>query len=58
MKMMSVNASDVVSAYILCRKAEMPMQIQELEALYLSAPQQFIPEVQKLVGEHMKTKKK
>lgn len=58
MKLRMTNASEVVMAYIVCRKAEMPVTIEELEELYLSAPKQFVPEVQKLVGEHMKTKKK
>lgn len=57
MKMRMVKAGDVVTAYIVCRKAEAPVTIEELEALYLSSPQQFIPEVQKMVGGHMKEKK-
>lgn len=57
MKMRLVKASDVVTAYIVCRKAEMSVTVLQLEALYLSAPGQFMPEVQKLVGEHMKQQK-
>jgi uncharacterized protein YqfA (UPF0365 family) len=58
MKLRMMNASEVVMAYIVCRKAEMPTRIEDLEALYLSAPKQFVPEVQKLAGEHLKGKNK
>jgi hypothetical protein len=54
MRMRDVKASDIVMAYILCRKVELPVTIQELEALYLASPKQFLPEVHKLVNQYVK----
>ena len=50
------TAKHVVRAFILCRKAGMSVLIEELEALYLTAPKQFDTQIQKLVHDWVKKK--
>ena len=52
MKLRNTPVDQIVDAYIVCKKAEIPINIEELEAAYLEAPDDFMLYVQERVRIH------
>ena len=52
-----LRAGDIVDAYLVCRKAGVTIGLEELEALYLAAPERFRDDVKQLMAEKLAARK-